>query len=183
MLTKPIDIEAGGLDAVRAIARLPQWPAWATTADLQLRVLREEAALRDDLAAYASAYAARDLDAVIAHFSDDVMITNPRGRIAGRDAIRKNYQFLFDLYPRQLDVWGNVAIRFLGSPDEAYRTAYIQEILTSPEKNHAALSTDIHRLRKVAGRWKIVERWINVEVSYPIVPRLGPPAEVTPQAV
>jgi ketosteroid isomerase-like protein len=181
MPDKRIDLGAGGLEVIRAIARVPQWPEWATP-DLQLRLLREEWALRDDLAQYAYAYDAGDVDAVMAHFADDVVITNPRGRYVGSDVVRKNYRLLFELFPNMRLVWGNVAIRFLDSPDEAYRTSYVQEVLLSPSKSYGAVSTDIHRLKKIAARWKIVERCINVEVNYPITARLGPPAEATQKA-
>lgn len=168
-MTAP-ELAAGGVDVLRAILRLPRVPAWATTAEDRQRLVEEELALRDDLVAYGMAYDAADIDAVMDHFADDVVITNPRGRYSGSALIRKNYEFLFQQWSRQRQIWANVAVRFGDSIDEAYRTAYIYGILTSPKKNFVAVGTDLHRLRKIGGRWKIVERCITDDVSHPIEP-------------
>ena len=165
-----LDLDACGVDALRVVLRLPRTPAWANTPELRQRLIEEELALRDDLVVYGLAYDAGDLAAVMEHFSDDVVITNPRGRYAGSAVIRTNYEFLFQQWSRQRQIWANVAIRFGDSLDEAYRTAYIYGVLTSAKKNFVAVGTDIHRLRKMAGRWKIVERCITDDVSHPIEP-------------
>ena len=170
MVTARPDLGAGGIDAMRAILGLPRIPDWAATSEERHRLLVEEAALRDDLVSYGCDYDSADLDAVMAHFSDDVVITNPRGRYTGSALIRKNYEFLFQQWSRQRHVWSNVAIRFSDSIDEAYRVAYIYGVLTSPSKNFVSVGTDIHRLRKIGGRWTIVERFITDDVSHPIEP-------------
>jgi ketosteroid isomerase-like protein len=173
MSTRP-DLAAGGLAVLREILRLPRVPAWAATPEQRQRLLEEEAAVRDDLVDYAYAYDSADIDAVMAHFSDDVVIANPRGRFTGSALIRKNYEFLYSQWSRQRHMWQNVAVRFVDSPDEAYRTAYIYGLLTSASKNFVAVGTDIHHLRKIDGRWKIVERCITDDVSHPIEPFGGP---------
>ncbi|TME87772.1 MAG: hypothetical protein E6I44_08695 [Chloroflexi bacterium] len=177
MTTTQLHVGAGGLDAVRAVMRLPRIPTWAAP-EQRLQLVEEEAALRDDLVAYGYAYDAGDVDAVVAHFADDVVITNPRGRYAGSDLIRKNYAFLFQQWPRTRQIWANVAIRF-ARLDEAYRASYTYGLLTSPAKNFAAIGTDLHHLRKIDGRWKIVERWITDDVSHPIEPFGGPLEDTT----
>jgi hypothetical protein len=171
------DLGNGGLDALRAVMRLPRVPQWATPEQRQ-QLLDDETVLRDDLVAYAFAYDAGDADAVIAYFADDVVITNPRGRYTGSDVIRKNYAFLFEQWPRTRHMWANVAVRF-PSIDEAYRASYVYGILTSPAKNFIAVGTDLHRLRRIDGRWKIVERWITDDVSYSIAPFGGPLEDIT----
>ena len=173
-MSSRLDLAAGGLAVIREIQRLPRVPEWATTPELRQRLLEAEAAVRDDLVAYAYDYDSADIDAVIAHFSDDVVITNPRGRYTGSALIRKNYEFLYSQWTRQRHIWTNVAVRFVDSLDEAYRTAYIHGVLTSPTKNFIAVGTDIHHVRKLAGRWKIIERCITDDVSYPIEPFGGP---------
>jgi len=175
------DLGTGGLDALRAVIRLPRVPDWATTPEQRRRLSEEETALHDDLVAYCYAYDAADLDAVVAHFADDVVITNPRGRYTGSDLIRKNYAFLFEQWPRTRQIWANVAVRFPASFDEAFRASYVCGFLTSPQKNFAAIGTDLHRLRRIDGRWKIVERWITDDVSYTIAP-FGGPLEDTSKA-
>src|SRR5919198_727937 len=98
-MSSRLDLAAGGLAVIREIQRLPRVPEWATTPELRQRLLEAEAAVRDDL--------------------------------------------------------------------DAYRTAYIHGVLTSPTKNFIAVGTDIHHVRKLAGRWKIIERCITDDVSYP----------------
>lgn len=170
MATARPDLGAGGVEAMRAILSLPRIPAWAATPEQRQRLLEEEAAVRDDLVSYACDYDSADLDAVMAHFSDDVVITNPRGRYTGSALIRKNYEFLYQQWSRQRHVWSNVAVRFTDSIDDAYRAAYIHGVLTSPSKNFVSVGTDIHRLRKIGGHWRIVERCITDDVSHPIEP-------------
>ena len=165
-----LDLGSGGIDVERAIVRLPRVPAWATTPEQRHRLLQEESAVRDDLVAYALAYDSADIDAVMEFFSEDVVITNPRGRYAGSALIRKNYEFLYSQWSRHRHVWSNVAVRFGDSIDEAYRTAYIYGVLTSAAKSFVSVGTDIHRIRKIAGRWRIVERCITDDISHPIEP-------------
>jgi len=86
--------------------------------------------------------------------------------------------FLFQQWPRTRQIWANVAIRF-ARLDEAYRASYTYGLLTSPAKNFAAIGTDLHHLRKIDGRWKIVERWITDDVSHPIEPFGGPLEDTT----
>jgi ketosteroid isomerase-like protein len=175
-----LQIELGtGIDALRAVIRLPRVPDWATP-EQRRQLLEEEAVLRDDLAAYSYAYDAGDVEAVVAYFADDVAITNPRGRYTGSDLIRKNYTFLFEQWPCTRHFWANVAVRF-PSVDEAYRASYVYGVLTSATKNFVAVGTDLHHLRKIDGRWKIVERWITDDVSYAIAP-FGGPLEDTSKA-
>src|SRR5438093_13282815 len=111
MTTTQLHVGAGGLDAVRAVMRLPRIPTWAAP-EQRLQLVEEEAALRDDLVAYGYAYDAGDVDALLAHFADAVVITNPRARYAGSDPIRKNYAFLFQQCPRARRIWANAPIRF-----------------------------------------------------------------------
>jgi len=90
----PTDVSSGGLEALRRIAALPRWPAGSSDA-IRQRLLAEEATLRDDLIAYGYAMDAGDVDAVMEYFTDDVVISNPRGRYQGKDIVRKNYVYLF----------------------------------------------------------------------------------------
>jgi ketosteroid isomerase-like protein len=180
MTFPPIEPGSGGVDALRAVMRLPRVPDWATP-EQRRQLLEEEAVLRDDLVAYSYAYDAGDVDAVVGHFADDVVITNPRGRYTGSDLVRNNYRFLFEQWPRTRQFWTNVAVRFPNSVDEAYRASYVYGILTSPTRNFAAAGTDLHHLRKIDGRWKIIERWITDDVSYTIA-LFGGPLEDTSKA-
>jgi len=163
---RPVDLSTGGLDALRRIAALPHWPDGAPAT--RERLLIEEAVLRDDLIAYGYAMDAGDVDAVMEYFADDVVITNPRGRYQGSEIVRKNYVYLFAQWSRMRHLWDNVVVRFPSREDEAFRASYIYGMLARPDKAFGAVSTDVHRLRKVAGRWKIVERTITDDLSHNI---------------
>jgi ketosteroid isomerase-like protein len=180
MTLSQIDLGTGGIDALRAVMQLPRVPDWATP-EQRRQLLEEEAVLRDDLVAYGYAYDAGDVAAVVAHFAEDVVITNPRGRYTGSELIRKNYTFLFEQWPRTRHTWANVAVRFPSGIDQAYRASCVYGILTSPTKSFVAAGTDLHHLRKIDGRWKIVERWITDDVSYTIA-LFGGPLEDTSKA-
>ena len=169
----PTDVSSGGLEALRRIAALPRWPAGSSDATRQ-RLLAEEATLRDDLIAYGYAMDAGDVDAVMEYFTDDVVISNPRGRYQGKDIVRKNYVYLFAQWSTTRHLWANVIVRFPEREDEAYRASYIYGLLHSPAKAFGALSSDVHRLRKIAGRWRIAERAITDDLSHSISVFGGP---------
>ena len=166
-VSRHLDIGAGGLDILQQVAALPHWPADAD-AGMTQRLLVEEAVLRDELIAYGYALDARDVDAVMEYFADDVVISNPRGRYSGSDIVRKNYRYLFDQWPVMRQFWMNVTVRFPEREDEAYRASYIYGLLHGPNGAFGAVSTDVHRLRKINGRWKIVERAITDDLSHKI---------------
>ena len=65
-------------------------------------------------------------------------------------------------------------IRFVDSLDEAYRTSVIHEMWShyNPE---FGLGTDIHRMKKINGRWKIVERIIGGGSEYTLQPNQPDP--------
>ncbi len=175
----PTDLSSGGLDALRRIAALPRWPARSSAA-VRERLLAEEATLRDDLITYGYAMDAGDVDAVMEYFSDDVIISNPRGRYQGKEIVRKNYTYLFEQWSPTRHLWANVIVRFPEREDEAYRASYIYGLLSSPAKAFGAASSDVHRLRKVGGRWRIVERAITDDLSHSITV-FGGPLEKKPE--
>ena len=174
-----IDIGPGGLEVLRRIAALPRWPEDASDA-LRQQLLVEESVLRDELISYGYAMDSGDVDAVMEYFSDDVVITNPRGRYTGIDIVRKNYRYLFDQWTAMRHLWANITVRFPLREDEAYRVSYIYGLLSSPNKAFGAVSTDAHRLRKIGGRWKIVERAITDDLSHSISV-FGGPLEKKPE--
>ena len=173
-----LDIGAGGLDVLRKVAALPRWPVSATP-EMRQRLIAEEAVLRDELIAYGYAMDAGDVDAVMQYFAEDVVITNPRGRYAGSEIVRKNYRFLFDQWSAMRHVWANIVVRFPEREDEAYRASYIYGLLSAPAKAFGAVSTDVHLLRQIGGRWRIVERSITDDLSHTISV-FGAPLEKKP---
>ena len=166
MTTAQIDLDKGGIDVLRAIIKLPREPAWATPAVLT-QLIREEAAIRDDLVAYGYAYGALDLDGLMEHFADDVVLVNPSGTYRGSAIVRRNYEWLFKDWPSARHHWGEVAVRFV-APDEAYRSSIIWE--SHPKQMWMGISTDIHHLKKLGGRWKIIKRCIVMDGGFKLFP-------------
>ena len=162
-----MDLSSGGLSTLRQVAALPRFPRDATP-ELRQRLADEEAVLHDELLVYGYAMDAGDVDAVMEYFSDDVKISNPRGRYQGSDIVRKNYEYLFSQWSVTRHIWANVVVRFPEREDEAYRASYIYGLLSKPGKAFGAISSDVHRLRKMGGRWKIVERAITDDLSHTI---------------
>lgn len=161
-----MDFGKGGLAALQYIAGLPRWPEGASEAE-RLTMLLEEAVVMDGFMAYAYAYDNQDLDVVLGFFTDDCVIDNPRGQVAGADAIRANYQVLFGYWAASRHAWSNIAVRFL-DPQRAYVTAYHHAVLLADERTLAGAGTDIRLLHKVDGSWKIARRWITDDVDYTI---------------
>jgi uncharacterized protein (TIGR02246 family) len=168
-------LDGAGLDEVRKVTELPRWPASATP-EVRLELLHEESLLRDQVAAYGYAFDAGDLDAVMEFFADDCIIVNPRGEYAGRAAIKANYEKLFAYWSSVRHLWTNVAIRFPNDPDEAYMTAYHHAVIVRRDGQQALAptGTDIRRLRKIDGAWKIVERAISDDLSVNVDLHEGP---------
>jgi ketosteroid isomerase-like protein len=169
-----VDFGKGGLAALQYIASLPQWPEGASEAE-RLNLLLEEGAIKDEFVSYAYAYDNQDLDRVLEYFTDDCVIDNPRGQVVGADAMRANYRVLFGYWKASRHVWSNIMVRFLDlAPTQAYVTAYHHAVLLSDERTLAGAGTDIRRLQKVNGSWKIDRRWITDDVDYTVDVFHGP---------
>lgn len=163
-----MDFGKGGLAALQDIASLPRWPEGASV-EQRLNLLLEEAAIRDEFVSYAYAYDNQDLDTVLGYFTSDCVIDNPRGQVVGAAAVRSNYRVLFGYWKATRHVWSNITVRFLDAvPTEALITAYHHAVLLSDERTLAGAGTDIRRLQKVNGSWKIARRWITDDVDFTI---------------
>lgn len=159
-----MEIRGGGLDDLQAAAALPRWPE-GLSAEARVELASEEGAIRDRFTVYCYAFDNQDLETVMGFFADDCVITNPRGTVSGHAAIRVNYQVLFGYWSMIRQLWGNVLVRFR-SPTEAYLAAYHSAILVSADQTLAGMGTDLWRLKKFDGHWKIVERWITDDVDH-----------------
>jgi ketosteroid isomerase-like protein len=163
-----VEFGPGGLTALQHIAALPRWPDNASQSQ-RLSLLLAEAAIRDELMAYAYAYDNQDLDSVLRYFSEDCVIDNPRGRVVGVDAIRANYRVLFGYWKVTRQIWTNVTVRVLDTAaTQAYAVAYHHAVLLSDDRKLAGSGTDVRRLRKLGDRWVITQRWITDDVDYTI---------------
>lgn len=171
MTTATIEIDNGGIEVLNKIIKLPRRPDWADTPEKRRQLDEEEAIIRDDLVAYGYAYGACDLEGLLEHFTDDVVLITPSvGAFIGTDMVRRNYRdYLFKDFPGARHHWGEVAVRFI-SPEEAYRTAIIIE--THPKQLWWGVSTDVHHMKKVGGRWKIAKRRILMDGGFQMQPEL-----------
>jgi ketosteroid isomerase-like protein len=167
-----LDVRYGGLDSLQSVAALPHWPEGASE-QLRSELAHEETAIRDQFMVYGYAFDNQDLDAVMSYFTDDCVITNPRGKVSGAAAIRANYKLLFDYWSSSRHLWVNVIVRFPAAVD-AYIGAYHYAMLISGDQTLAGGGTDLRRLTKVGGEWKIAERWITDDVDHEISLYRGP---------
>jgi ketosteroid isomerase-like protein len=164
----------GGLAGLQDLARLPLWPNGAS-GPARMNLILEEAAIRAEFMSYAYAYDNHDLDAVLDHFTEDCVIDNPRGQVAGAEAIRANYRVLFGYWKTTRHMWSNIAVRFVdATPTQAYVGAYHHAVLLSDERTLAGAGTDVRRLEKVGESWKIARRWITDDVDYTVDVFHGP---------
>jgi hypothetical protein len=163
---------SNGLASLQEISALPRRPEGVDHSGQQYLASAEEL-IRDDFTAYGYAFDNCDLDAVMAHFSDECVINNPRGQVVGVAAIRKNYRLLFDYWKLMRHMWSNVIVRFPNGLDEAYVGAYHYGLLISDERTLAGVGTDVRRLQERHGRWKIVERWITDDIDFAISVHTG----------
>ncbi|MFG1626158.1 nuclear transport factor 2 family protein [Kribbella sp. NPDC049227] len=161
-----LTISDGGLTNLQAVVALPRWPEGVSHV-VRAGLRDEENAIRDDFTAYGYAFDNRDLETVMGFFAVDCVITNPRGKVSGTAAIRDNYRLLFNYWVSARHFWTNVLVRFV-TAGEAYVTAYHYAMLVKDGQTLAVAGTDLRRLAKIDGEWKIVERWITNDLNHVI---------------
>lgn len=166
-------LNGGGIKEIHRILSLPRWPADATEAQ-RLELVQEEALLRDQLVRYNCAFDAGDLETVLSYFANDCVMTNPRVQCVGMAQIREEYETVMASWSMTRHLWTNVAVQFPYRADEAYRTAYFNTFLVNDDQSINAVGTDIQRLSKTSGAWKIVERWVSHDLNQPITLHSSP---------
>jgi ketosteroid isomerase-like protein len=158
-----------GIELLRAVTSLPRLPEHF---DAQQRgeLVLEEASLLDLVKSFAHTLNAGDIDSVVARYAKDATWLSPRGRFAGTDEIRRNYELYY--HPiRWFTLWTNVTVRFVQPFDEAYVSAYQYSIGVNDADplSRAGISTDVWRMERGAGRdsvWRIAERRIDMVDSH-----------------
>jgi len=162
-----------------ALAAMPR--PRADSLETRVRLLEDEAAVRDVLARYTYFYDGADLDGVMSVFHDDCLLINPRGTYAGKDAIRRNYAFLISLSKVVLHLAPNAIVRVL-SETEAWMAAYYHGLAVAPDRTlNGTGGTYVDHLVKVTGDWKIIERRISYNFRHKLDPQpfVGSPPEPT----
>lgn len=150
------------------------------TNDLETRVARLEAVndIQRVLHQYAYCYDAGEIDAMMEIYSDDCLLINGSGTFAGRDAIRSNY--LESVANRQTAFHHLADVEIATSDDvsEAWVTAYLHNLAVHDGNPGGTMATCIFHLRRMDGRWMVVECRIVVSNQH----GYGPPHPRKPLA-
>jgi uncharacterized protein (TIGR02246 family) len=136
---------------------------------------REGMAVRDLLARYTYALDRGDVDAMMGFFTDDCVITNPRGTFSGPDVIRADLEDHISKGDHRFHLWSNVVVRMSDDFLEAAVTAYFLAVLqreAAPARWVGGLSADT--VVKRDGRWQIRARTTTVDFTSRA---LAPPGE------
>ena len=162
-----IDLSSrSGLDLVRAVAGLPRVPD-DPAGPGQVELVVEEAALLDWVKSFAHHVNAADLDAVVDSYTGDCTVISPRGHYVGTEEVRANYRRYF--HPvRWFSFWTNLTVRFVRPFDAAYVSAYQYSIGVNPAagESQGAVSTDVWRVQRCGGSWRIAQRRIDILASH-----------------
>jgi ketosteroid isomerase-like protein len=155
-----------GAPLMCAVTALPRVPA-GLPAERESELVAEEAALLDYVKSFAHVVNAADIDGVVDRYADDCVVISPRGRYAGTAAVRRNYELYYDPV-RFFTLWTNVTARFVRPFDEAYVSAYQYSVGVNATESstQGTISTDVWRVRRDDGVWKILERRIDILDAY-----------------
>jgi uncharacterized protein (TIGR02246 family) len=132
--------------------------------------LREELALRDLIGRYAYTWDQGDLDGLMEFFTEDCVITNPRGTVVGSTAIRANYAEMLRDTPRRQHLFCNVVVRLSDDLREGWLTAYHYAVLEpkqDPSRTVSGLVAD--NVVKQADEWKIRARSVCIDTMADVV--------------
>lgn len=144
-----------------------------TTQDIEirLRMIEEEATIRDLLVKYAYNYDANDVAGVISVFDKDCVLVNPRGTFVGAEEIRRCYAHLITTRRYSFHHVTNVTIRLSEDLAEALSTTYwTDKHVGRTGSIDGSDGTYVDRLRKIGSEWKIVERRITGNIFYVMTP-------------
>jgi hypothetical protein len=133
--------------------------------------VREELAVRDMVARYVYTFDQGDLEGVLQFFTDDCVISSPRGSVSGSVENRANYEHLIGDYRHRQHFLTNVVVRLFDGLREGVVTCYHQAVL-QPEEGSAGMvgGVLVDRVVKVGGGWKIAARTSTIDLAYEVVP-------------
>ncbi|MDE3100722.1 MAG: nuclear transport factor 2 family protein [Chloroflexota bacterium] len=86
-------------------------PARPRTVEDRVQRIEEEQAIRDVLSRYAYSYDMADLAGIISVFADDATNVTSRGVYEGKEAIRRNYEFLVSRRRIAFQYTTNITVR------------------------------------------------------------------------
>jgi uncharacterized protein (TIGR02246 family) len=137
----------------------------ATTVEDRIASLETDLELRDVLARYIDALDSGDLDAIMRFFHDDCVIVGPRGTLAGKDEIRRDYEFVLANSTARVHRATNVVVR-LSAEDEAWIASRNDAILRRRDGTLIGVAAVVvDRLLK-DGEWRMRQRRVAPIASY-----------------
>ena len=149
------------------------------TLEERIRLLEEDLAVRDLLARYTYCYDGDDVDGLMTVFHDDCVLVNPRGTYIGKEAIRRNYEYLISRRKFVFHYAPNVAVRLFDDCQQAWMTAYLYAIgVSHGGQLYGTGGTYADHLVKVDGEWKTTERRITSNFRHVLSPE--PPGSDAP---
>lgn len=145
------------------------------SAERRLARLEAESYIRDLLVKYCYCYDSNDIDGVMATFSQDCVLVNPRATFVGAEAIQRNYEHLFTTRRYSFHHVTNATMRFDESLNEASVTSYWSDKHVGKSGSiDGSDGTYADRLKKVGNKWKITERRITANIFYVMTPYPDP---------
>jgi uncharacterized protein (TIGR02246 family) len=136
-----------------------------------LEDLREELAVRDAATRYYYAWDQGDLDATLAMFTDDCVLTTAHETVQGRAAAREHYVERIRAAPHRFHYITNQVVRLSADRREALVTSYHHAFLDSvsgPAKAVGGVTAD--QMVKTDSGWKIAARTASIDFSFELRP-------------
>jgi ketosteroid isomerase-like protein len=141
----------------------------------RLARLEAESYIRDLLVKYCYSYDSNDIEGVMATFSHDCVLVNPRATFAGAEAIQRNYEHLFTTRRYSFHHVTNVTMRFNEALNEASVTSYWSDKHVGKSGSiDGSDGTYTDRMKKFGNEWKITERRITANIFYVMTPYPDP---------
>jgi len=133
-------------------------------------VAAETGKLRDDEAAWVKEAAAKDLDKIVAHYTDDAVLMGPGMPAAkGKDAIRAAWKGVLDASDGKLQ-FGSERVEVGKSGDLATTRGAYTMIVTNPKTKKSATDKGNYVTvyqKQADGGWKVVEDIFVSEIPPP----------------
>lgn len=128
---------------------------------------KEEALIRKSIDDLAEAISAKDVDALMAHYAQDVVTFDlrPPQQIKGADAYRKNFEAWFGSVQGRIDYRiHHLGIARTGDLAFCHSLSHVRSTRTSGEKADYWVRVT-SGLRKTGGRWLIAHEHISMPID------------------
>jgi uncharacterized protein (TIGR02246 family) len=123
----------------------------------RVRLLEAERSARELVHAHAYAFDAKDVDLLLELYADDAVLVNSFGTWRGREAIRRSHEHDAAKTSYSFHNLTNVVVTVGESGDEAWVSAYLQNVQARAADVQGTIATGLFHVRESGGVWKIVE--------------------------